>query len=46
MGWEHIDTISSPRNKERVEKQVFPDKDIDTTKDVKQLYADVVRNEC
>ena len=45
MGWEHIDSVSTPRNKERVAEQVFPDEEISVTNTVKKLYADVVRNE-
>ena len=44
MGWEHINTISSPRNKELVAEQVFPDESMNVTSNVKKLYADVIKN--
>ena len=45
MGWEHIDTLSSPRNKERVENKVFPAEDMNATITFKKSYADAVKND-
>ena len=44
MGWEHIDSVSTPRNKEHVAEQVFPDAEISITNIFKKWYADAVRN--
>ena len=35
MGWEHIDTISLSRNKERVGKSVFLDEEMSTASAIK-----------
>ena len=45
MGWEHIDSLSTPRNKERVAEQVFLHEEKSVTNAVKKLYADAVRDE-
>ena len=45
MGWEHIDTISSAGNKERVAKQVFPDDHMNAANAIKKSYADAVKND-
>ena len=45
MGWEHIDTITSPRKKERVENKVFLNEDMSTKITVKKSYAEAVKND-
>ena len=45
MGWEHIDSVSTPRNKEHVAEQVFLHEEKSITNAVKKLYADAVRDE-
>ena len=45
MGWEHIDSLSTPRNKEHVVEQVFLHEEKSVTNAVKKLYADAVRDE-
>ena len=43
MGWEHIDSISTLRNKERVAEHVFPCEEKEVKNTVKKSYADAVK---
>ena len=44
MAWEHVHSISPPRNKEHVEKQVFMDGVTKVASGVKRSYVDAVKN--